>query len=175
MTFQTEQPAQAENSLLSMRRHGRILTLPLVLLIAVVGAGGYFVGNLPEPWMNWAAGLGAAAIVLLCCIGPLLSWLSNRTTITNRRVIVRSGFFVHRRVEVPLSRVREVRSKRNPIQRMFGSGNVELIVGSETTVLRDLPASGALVDALQELIERNYLTTQAEQQAFNATAQSTYQ
>lgn len=161
MTSPHEPPVQAESLVLSLRRHGRMLMLPVLLLIGLAGAAGFFVGALPEPWMNWAAGLGALAVALLFGIGPLLGWLTNRTSVTTRRVIVRRGFFVHRRIEVPLTRVREVRSKRGPMQRVFGSGDVELMVGADhPTVLRDVPAPMVLVDALQELIERNYLDEQ---------------
>ncbi|NLA65325.1 MAG: PH domain-containing protein [Leucobacter sp.] len=165
MAVQQDAPVQAEVIVLTLRRHGRVLTLPVLLLLVLAAAGGYFVGSFAESWMNWAAGLGGAALALVLGIGPLMSWLANRTTVTNRRVIVRRGFFVQRRIEVPLSRVREVRSRRGPLQRMFGSGDVELVVGADpATVLKDVPAPLALVDALQELIERNYLSQQAELQ-----------
>ncbi len=148
-----------EKPILSLRRQGRILTLPVLLLIALAGASGYFVGALPEPWMNWAAGLGALAVALLLGVGPVLGWLTNRITVTNRRVILRRGFFVHRRSEIPLSRIREVRSRRGPAQRLFRSGDIELFVGPEApTVLQDVPGPIAVVDALQELIEQNYLS-----------------
>lgn len=164
MNRQAETPLTVEKPILSVRRQGRYLTLPVLLLVALAGASGYFVGTFPEAWMNWAAGLGAVAIALLLGVGPVLGWLANRTTVTNRRVIVRRGFFVHRRNEVPLSRVREVRTKRGPIQRMFGSGDVELYVGVDApVVLQDIPSPAVVVDALHELIEHNYLREGAAQ------------
>lgn len=153
-----ETPTQPEASLFSLRRHGRALTLPVLVLFMIAGASGFFVGALPEGWMNWAAGLGAIALALLLGVGPLLGWLTNRVTVTTRRVIVRRGFFVHRRSEVPLSRVREVRSKRSIVQRMFGSGDIELMVGADAPiVLRDVPAPADAIEALHELIEQNYV------------------
>lgn len=147
-----------ETTLFSLRRQGRVLTLPVLLLVALAAASGYFVGTLPEDWMNWAAGFGALALALLLGVGPVLGWLTNRVTVTTRRVILRRGFFVHRRSEVPLSRVREVRLKRGIVQRMFGSGDIELMVGVDAPILlRDVPAPGLAVDALHELIEQNYL------------------
>lgn len=158
MNGQPEAIVEVERPILSVRRQGRILTLPVLLLIVLAAAAGYFVGALPEAWMNWAAGLGALAIAILLGIGPILGWLTHRITITSRRVIVRRGFFVHHRSEIPLSRVREVRSKRGPLQRMAGAGDIELLAGPDApTVLRDVPGPDAIVDALQELIEQNYL------------------
>lgn len=162
MTFPPDPPVQVEVPVLSLRRHGRHLTLPVLFLVALAAASGFWVGTLPEPWLNWAAGLGAAVLGLLLGIGPILGWLATRTTITNRRVIQRSGFLVHHRTEVPLSRVRGVRSTRGPVQRMFGSGDVELLVGAEEpTILSDVPGCAAVVDALQELIERDFAVQSA--------------
>lgn len=154
----TGQPdLQVEAVVLRLHRHGRRLVFPVIVLIALAAASGYFVGALPEAWMNWSAGLGAAALALLLGIGPILGWLSSRSVVTNRRVILREGFFVHRRSEVPITRVREVRSRRGPIQRMFGSGDIELLVGPDApTVLHDVPSPDLVIDAIQELIERNF-------------------
>ena len=159
MNKRAEAPLAAEKPILSVRRQGRRLTLPVLLLIMLAAASGYFVGTFPEAWMNWASGLGAIAIALLLGVCPVLGWLANRITITNRRVIVRRGFFVHRRSEMPLSRIREVRTKRGPLQRLFGSGDIELLVGIDAPiVLRDVPGPENIVDALHELIEHNYVT-----------------
>lgn len=152
-----EPAIEVETVIVRLRRHGRRLVPPVLLLILLAAASGFWVGALPEAWMNWAAGLGAIAIALLLGAGPILAWLNNRVIVTDRRVIVRQGFLVQRRAEVPISRVREVRSRRGIVQRMFGSGDVELLVGAdEPTILRDVPAPALLADALQELIERNY-------------------
>lgn len=157
MSTEPEPAIQVETVVVRLRRQGRRLVLPALLLIALAAASGFWVGALPEAWMNWAAGLGAIALALLLGIGPVLAWLNHRVIVTDRRVILRRGFFVQRRTEVPISRVREVRSRRGPVQRIFGSGDVELLVGAEQpTVLRDVPAPGLLVDALQELIERDF-------------------
>jgi uncharacterized membrane protein YdbT with pleckstrin-like domain len=74
-------------------------------------------------------------------------------------VIVRSGFFVRHRSEVMLGRVREVKSSRSIAQRMRGSGDIELFSGTERTVLRDVPGVERVINALQELSERNYEQT----------------
>ena len=152
------EPARApETRLFRVRRQGRVLALPVLVLLVLAAAAGFFVGRLPEAWMNLAAGLGAIAVALLLGLGPLLGWLTDSVTVTDRRVIVKHGFFVHRRSEIPLSRVREVRLKRGPLQQLFGSGDIELMVGAEApVVLRDRPGPRLILDALQELVEENY-------------------
>lgn len=158
-----EATAQAETVVLRLRRHGRALTLPVVVLIAVAAAAGFWVGALPEAWMNISAAAAAGLIALVLGIGPVLGWLASRTVVTSRRVILRRGLFVQHRSEVPLGRVREVRAKRNLLQRLFGSGDIELLCGVDgSTVLRDVPGSELVADALQELMERNFAQAQAQ-------------
>lgn len=145
-----------ETVVLRVRRHGRVLVLPILVLIVVAGAAGYWVGALPESWMNLTAGAGAVAIALLFGFWPILAWLTRRTTITNHRIIFRHGVFVRHRAEMPFTRVREVRSRRSLPQRVFGSAHIDLYVGVEHTTLRDVPGAALVNDALQELVARNY-------------------
>lgn len=150
-------PPEPEVVVLRLRRHARRLVPPVLALLVIAGASGFWIGALPEEWMNLLAAGGAIVLALLLGIGPVLAWLSTRATVTNRRIIVRRGFLVHRRSELPLSRVREVRSRRGPLQRAFGSGDVELAVGAESpVVLRDVPGVKLVVEALQELVQQSY-------------------
>lgn len=152
-----ELPAgQAESIVVRVRRHGRRLVLPALVLAAVAAAGGYFIGSFPELWMNLAAAGGAAVLALTLGLGPILGWLSHRAVVTTRRVIVHRGFFVRHRSEVSLARVREVRSKQNLVQRSFGSGDIDLYVGAEKTRIADAPRAAELQSALQDLAERAY-------------------
>ena len=166
-----EPPIQVETVVVSVRRHGRVLTLPVVVMLALAAASGYWVGRLPEAWMNLAVGAGAAVLGVLLGIGPVLSWMTRRVVITNRRVILRHGVFVQHRAEVPLARVREVRSRRTLVQRLWGSGNIELVGGVEgSTVLRDLAGYQVIADALQELLEQNFARPES---FFTSTSTST--
>lgn len=175
MTSPHDAPVQVETKVLTLRRHGRHLALPVLVLLAIAAAGGYWIGGLPEPWMNWWAAIGAAALALLLGIGPILGWLVSRATVTTRRVILRSGIFVHHRTEVPLARVRSVGLRRGPVQRMFGSGDVRLLVGSDApVVLPDVPGCTRAVEALQELVEQNFaLGTEGSAGAMDRPAPST--
>lgn len=151
-----EYAGAAETVVARVRRHGRRLTFPVLILIGVAAASGYFVGTFPELWMNVLAGAGAAFLFIVGGIAPILGWLSRRVVVTTRRVIVHRGFFVRHRSEVSLARVREVRSKQNPIQRLWGSGDIDLYVGAESTRIPDAPGLKELHAAIQEISERNY-------------------
>ncbi|UOR00984.1 PH domain-containing protein [Leucobacter allii] len=148
--------AQPEVVVLRFRRHGIRLVPPLVVLVAIAAAAGYWVGALPAIWMNLLAGAGAILLGLGLGVVPVLGWLARRTTVTSRRVIVRRGLLARHRSELALSRVREVRSRRGLGQRMRGSGDIELLHGAESLRLEDVPGAERVGDALQELMERNY-------------------
>lgn len=142
---------------LRVRRHARNLSWVALALVVIAAAAGVFIGRFAEPWQNLVAVLVAGLALLLLVVLPFLAWLAQTDTITSRRVIVRSGFFVRHRQEVSLGRIREVRSRRTLGQRMWAAGDVELLVGAEAPlVLRDVPQVERMVDALHELIERSY-------------------
>lgn len=105
--------------------------------------------------MNLIALAGAGVLALLGVL-PICAWLATRTTITTNRVIIRTGLFERRRAEVALDRVREVRTKQSIWQRMRRAGDIELLVGAETTELHDVAGVRAVADALQELVQRNF-------------------
>lgn len=150
------QLAEPETVVLRVRPHGRRLIVPFLIVVALAAAAGYWVGALPAGWMNTLAAIGAVITAIVVGLVPLLSWLAHRTTVTSRRVIVRSGLFVRNRSEVPLSRVREVRIRRSLAQRFWGASDIVLLVGNESVRVGDVPGAEAVAEALQDLMERNY-------------------
>lgn len=164
-----ESLSRPEVRVLRFRRHGRRLVFPVMLLAAIAAAAGYFVGALPEAWMNVLALTGAAVLAFLLGILPIFSWLATRTTITTRRVIANSGFFTRQRSEISLDRVREVRTRQGMWKRMWGAGDIDLLVGAEMVRLRDVAGVRAVSDALQELVQRNFANRgpQASTRAFD--------
>lgn len=159
--------AQPEVIVLRFRRHGSRLVLPVIALVAVAAAAGYWVGSFGDSWLDLTAAAVAAALAFLLGLMPILTWLAGTTTVSTRRVIVRRGLFVRSRSELPLSRVREVRTRRSPLQRILGAGDVLLFHGAETLRLESVPAATKLADALQDLMERNFAQAErAERAAF---------
>lgn len=144
----------AERVVARLRRHARVLVLPAVVLVAVAAGTGYALGFVAEPW-QLAALLGIALlVVVLACLLPYLAWLTARTTITTRRIIMRRGVFVRVRNEVAHARIREVSVRKTPGQSMFGCGDVRIDVGQEDpVVLHDLPKPHLVQGALHELMD----------------------
>ncbi|RXZ40580.1 PH domain-containing protein [Agromyces binzhouensis] len=152
-TAEVPVPDGAEHVVARLRRHGRILVLPSLLLIAVAGATAYAVPWLDDGWPRLAAIVAGALLVVLGSLLPYLAWLSSRTTVTTRRVIVRRGLFVRVRRELWHRSGYDVQVARSWLQRMSGSGDVRLETGHEVAVvIRDVPKPLQVQAALHELM-----------------------
>jgi uncharacterized membrane protein YdbT with pleckstrin-like domain len=130
-----------------------MLIVPALLLIATAGGAAYGLAALPEAWQQLVVLGVALVIVLLGSFLPFLAWLTRRTTITTRRIILRSGVFVRLRQELLHSRGYDVTLRRSWAQSAFGSGDVRIDTGHEhPVVLRDVPNPQLLQVALDELM-----------------------
>lgn len=144
----------AERVVARLRRHARMLILPAALLIVVAGAMTYMLAVAPEFWQQLTVVGVAGVLVLLGSFLPFLSWLTRRTTITTRRVIVRSGVFVRVRQELLHSRAYDLTVRRSWAQSAFGSGDVRIDTGHDRpVVLRDVPKPQLVEAALRQLVD----------------------
>ncbi|GAB2510733.1 membrane protein YdbS with pleckstrin-like domain [Paramicrobacterium agarici] len=145
----------SERVVARMHRHGRILVLPAIILIGVVGAVAYFFGSFREQWVNLVVLFSGIAAIVLFVLLPYFTWLNRRYTLTTRRVIVRQGFFVRTRNELLHSRGYTVTIKRGPLQAMSRSGDIVLTSGADKPiVLKDVPGANQVQNVLHDLIER---------------------
>jgi uncharacterized membrane protein YdbT with pleckstrin-like domain len=137
-----------------LRPHGRALFWPSLALVAILGAAGYFYGSFPEPWQNLAVLAAALLLALLLWMLPLLAWLGRHYTITTRRIVLRSGFFVRVRQELLHSRGYDVTVRKHALQSLFRSGDVLINTGLDhPVVLRDVPGADLVQAALHDLME----------------------
>lgn len=139
-----------------LRPHPRALFWPAVLFVAVAAALGFFGGMLREAWQFQLALGGAVLIVAVGCVLPLCSWLARNYTVTTRRIVLRSGILVRTRQEVLHSRSFAITVRQGILQRIAGSGDVELSGGQDQVVmLRDVPSVELVSAALHDLMERS--------------------
>ncbi|MFC4222914.1 PH domain-containing protein [Lysinibacter cavernae] len=140
-----------------LRRHGRRLTFPVIMLLVIAPMAGYFGSSLSEPWQRLTVIVGALLLSIIAVVLPYFAWLGTTFTVTTKRVIVRHGFLVRSRSEASIGRIREVRMRQTAVQRMHRSGTVQLMVGSDAPLeLVDVPGAETIVSMLHELIERSY-------------------
>lgn len=150
-------PAGPEYRVVRFRRHARRLAIPVLVLFALAAAVPYFAGSFPEEWQNLALYAGSALAFVVIVVAPFLSWLARTTTVTTKRIILRSGVFTRHRTELPIGQIRELKLKRGLIQRMFGSGDIVLqMAQSDPYVLKHVPLVKTNASALQELVEWHY-------------------
>jgi membrane protein YdbS with pleckstrin-like domain len=158
-----------------LRPHSRRLVFPSLALLVVAAVAGYFAGSLPEDWQNLAVLIGGAVLILLLWLVPLLAWLGSHYTITTRRVVLRTGFFVRVRQEMLHSRGYDVTVRQGALQRVFRSGDVQINIGLDhPVVLRDVPNADLVQSALHDLMEHSLNPVAARrQQAQSAPADET--
>jgi uncharacterized membrane protein YdbT with pleckstrin-like domain len=167
---------EAERIVASLRPHGRVLFWPSLILIATAGAVSFFAGRFDEDWQNWAVLGSGIAIALLLGVLPLLVWLSNRYVITTRRIVLRHGLFVRTRQELLHSRGYDVTVRKNALQSLFRSGNVEINTGLEhPVVLRDIPTADLVQSVLHDLMEtnQNLISARRQQEASRPSDETT--
>jgi uncharacterized membrane protein YdbT with pleckstrin-like domain len=143
-----------ESVVVSTRTHPKALLGPLFWLVVVLA-----VAVLADRWVdNGAAGLVvwvvAALVICWLVLWPLLIWLTASYTITNRRLITRSGVFTRRGHDIPLTRISDVAYELHLIDRMLGCGT--LIVSDASTngrvALPDIPHVEETQRRLNELL-----------------------
>ena len=149
--------APVERVVARVRRHARMLILPAALLVAVAGGTAYAIAVLPELWQRLVVVGLALLVAVLGSLLPFIVWLTRRTTITTRRIILRSGVFSRVRRELLHSRGYDVVVRRSWMQSAFGSGDVRINTGHDhPVVLRDVPKPQLVQAALEELMEATH-------------------
>ena len=118
-----------EAKVADLRPTAIVLVIPSLLLIGAAGALGFLYFRLPEDWQRWTAVGGAAFLILIGFVLPLIVWLSRRYTVTTRRTIIRDGLLSRSRREILHSKVLEVRLERHAGQLAVGTGHVILVLG----------------------------------------------
>lgn len=143
-----------EHVIASTRTHWKALVVPILVLILTCAAAGFLIAVLPDGSAHTIllvlVLVVAAAIVVWFTIRPFLVWLTASYTVTNRRLINRSGVFVRKGRDIPLHRINDVSYERGILDRMLGCGTLVISDASEQgrSVLPDVPR----VEKLQLLI-----------------------
>jgi uncharacterized membrane protein YdbT with pleckstrin-like domain len=143
-----------ENIVLSTRTHFKALIVPgilvLVILALAILADKTFVGG-TFSWALWGV---AALLALWFGAKPFLEWMTSTYTMTDRRLITRTGIITRRGHDIPLSRISDVAYERDLIDRMLGCGT--LIVSDASTngrvLLHDIPDVEEAQRRLNELL-----------------------
>lgn len=144
---------------MSLRPHGAALVAPALVLLVLLGAGGFGAGRLPEgEWQGagrWAVAAVTAAAVVRWSVLPWLRWLTTELVVTDRRITVERGVLRRTTRGVPLSRVADVGLERSLRQRLLGSGTLVLDTVGERggLVVPDVPRAREVADLVADLLD----------------------
>lgn len=134
-----------EHVIASTRTHWKALVVPVLVLIVTCAAAGFLIVVLPSGSAHTillAIVLIVAAIIIVWfTIRPALVWLTASYTVTNRRLINRSGVFVRKGRDIPLHRINDVSYERGILDRLLGCGTLIVSDASDQgrSVLPDVP------------------------------------
>lgn len=134
-----------EHVIATTRTHWKALVLPVLVLIVTCAAAGFLIAVLPTGSAHTIllalVLIVAAFIIVWFTIRPALVWLTASYTVTNRRLINRSGVFVRKGRDIPLHRINDVSYERGIVDRLLGCGTLILSDASDEgrSVLPDVP------------------------------------
>lgn len=134
--------SNGEYVVLSVRSHGKALIGPVVcLVLVIVGVVATVLMTMENsPWGLLAAVVAIPLLVVLSLI-PFLRWLTTTYTVTNRRLITRSGILTRSGRDIPLFRINDVAYEKGLLDRLLGCGTLIISDATEKSgvVLSDIP------------------------------------
>lgn len=108
--------------------HWKMLVLPVVALLLIVGLGSYAAALVDGAswqlygWIGLAV-LGGAGVVWFT-VTPLLRWRTTHFVLTTRRVLVREGILSRSGIDIPINRINTVQFRHSLIDRVLGCGTL---------------------------------------------------
>lgn len=147
-----------ESVVVSTRTHVKALVGPLLLLILLAAVAGVVTSftagaGAAKPLLDvviW----GLAALLAALWVGrPFLEWLTTTYTVTDQRLITRTGILTRRGHDIPLTRISDVAYERGVVDRVLGCGTLLVSVASEQRVrLDDIPHVEQVHLRIQDLL-----------------------
>ena len=119
---------EGEQVVLHKHPHWKMLILPVLLFLIIVGAGAFLaalVGKQSWHLPVWIA-IAAVGLALICwlTLNPLLRWKTTHFIVTTDRVMMREGVLNRTGLDIPLSRINSVQFRHGIIDRIWGAGTL---------------------------------------------------
>jgi uncharacterized membrane protein YdbT with pleckstrin-like domain len=145
-----------EQELLHLRSHGKTMIKPAIWLVLVAAFFGAVFALLPLSWRpasGWVVTVLALVLAVPVYLVPLLRWRTTTYTLTNHRLITRSGIIHKIGHDVPVARITNVAYERSLTDRMFGCGSLVFTTSAEApVVLNDIPKVEEVGVAISNLL-----------------------
>jgi len=129
-----------ESVVFTTRTHPKALVFPVLIAVVVLAlaiAASVFVHG----YVLLAVWVIAALLILWFTGRPALVWMAATYTVTDRRVLTRTGILTRRGHDIPLNRISDVSYEKGVLDRMLGCGT--LVISDASTqgrvALPDVP------------------------------------
>jgi uncharacterized membrane protein YdbT with pleckstrin-like domain len=119
---------EGEHVVFRTRLHWKVLIGPLVLLLATLAAAAWM--RTQGPWSDWV--LLAPAVGVLVLLAALVKRQSSDFAVTSKRVMMKTGVFNTRSVEILLGKIEAIAVHQTIGGRVFGYGDI-IVTGSGGT------------------------------------------
>ncbi|MFT3714689.1 MAG: PH domain-containing protein [Gordonia sp. (in: high G+C Gram-positive bacteria)] len=134
MAYPRENLAPGEHVVVHRHPHWKTLVVPLtafVLASAVAGVLGGLLTGSSEPGAVRTWGLATIGVFWLLAFGwwfvrPMVVWRTTHFVVTDRRVVYRHGVVTRSGIDLPISRINTVEFRHGLIDRMLGTGSLEI-------------------------------------------------
>ena len=150
---------EGERVVVSTRTHVKALLVPALWLIVVAAVAGYvstYTGNAgkAQPLLVAVIWLVALVIVVWLVVRPFLTWMTTTYTVTDRRLITRTGVFSRRGHDIPVPRISDVAYEHGLVDRLLGCGTLVISDASEQGRVRlpDIPHVEQVHLAISDLL-----------------------
>lgn len=146
-----------ESIVTSTRTHIKVLFVPILILLAVAGAGGFLAAiawDTAGHVLGWAVIAVGVVLIVWGAVIPYIRWLTWTYTVTNKRLVEQRGILTRTGRIIPLSRINDVAFEKNLNDRILGCGTLIIHDASEQAglQLRDIPRIEELHRTLTNLV-----------------------
>lgn len=150
---------ESERVVVSTRTHVKALLVPALWLIVIAAVAGYastFTGGAgkAQPLLVAVVWVIALAVAVWLVVQPFLRWLTTTYTVTDRRLITRTGVLSRRGHDIPVPRISDVAYEHGLVDRMLGCGTLVISDASEQGRVRlsDIPHVEQVHLAISDLL-----------------------
>jgi membrane protein YdbS with pleckstrin-like domain len=145
VAYPDELLVEGERVVLHTRPHWKMLVLPVLVFLVVVGAGSFLAALVSaQSWavVAWSAlAVVAAVLVGRFTVLPFVRWRTTHFVVTTRRVLVREGVLSRSGMDIPMSRINTVQFRHTAAERMLGCGTLVIESASDEPLeFTDVPA-----------------------------------
>jgi uncharacterized membrane protein YdbT with pleckstrin-like domain len=143
-----------ESVVVDTRTHPKALIVPGLVLVITLAVAIFLDRLVDNGVVSLIVWILAAVVFVWWVLRPFLSWLTSTYTITNKRLITRTGIISRKGHDIPLMRISDVAFDQGIIDRMLACGT--LVVSDASTHgsvrLHDIPRVESVQRTLSDLL-----------------------